>query len=142
MTQNLENIIISMPNAPFNETEDGAAKLETARQNSLSRNVPLLILFGANWCPDARLMSATLSHTDIHALLGLNFEIVQIDVGRYDRNQSLHAALGFDVLEGLPTIIVLSPGNEILNKNNVFAWRDARNIPTIDFVQSMLSLVS
>ncbi len=142
MSQSLENIIVTMPDAPYNETEDGAAKLEASRLKSLSRNVPLLILFGANWCPDARLLSATLSHSDVQTLLNPYFEIVQIDVGRYTRNQSLHAALGFEELEGLPTVIVLSPSSEILNKSSVFAWRDARNIPTIKFVSTMLSLVN
>ncbi|ACT59975.1 thioredoxin family protein [Hirschia baltica] len=137
----LSNIVITSKDTPFNETENASEKLEAARTSSLVRNVPLLILFGGNWCPDARLMSATLEHEDVLNVIGNKFEIVQIDIGKHERNQSLYAALGFEELEGLPAIMVLSPNGELLNKADVFAWRDARNIPTEQFVSSMCSLV-
>ncbi|WP_018995752.1 thioredoxin family protein [Hirschia maritima] len=136
----LSSVVITAKDTPFNETEDASAKLENARQNAVSRNVPLLIMLGGNWCPDARLLSATLEHNQVEELLNPKFETVQIDVGKYERNQAIHTALGFSKLEGLPAVIVQSPNGEILNSNSVFAWRDARNIPTQEFVDKMLAL--
>ena len=48
-----------------------------------------VIIFGGNWCPDCRILDGTLQIPTIQKFMKEHYEIMHIDVGRYDKNMEL-----------------------------------------------------
>jgi len=55
-----------------------------------------------------------------------HYEIVAVDVGRYERNMDVVARFGMDGLEGVPTVIITTADGEIINTGTSAEWRTAR----------------
>ena len=67
----------------------------------------MLIDFGADWCPDCRVLAA-LFETDIVAPVAeRNFHVVHVDVGRRDKNLDLVAKYNATAGDWIPAVVVL-----------------------------------
>ena len=125
-TQDLSSLQISALDAPLDPRVHNLDSWVQARQASVLSGRPTLVICGANWCGDARMLATMIAHDKIAQELSNRFEIALVDVGDYDRAQGVHAHYGYEVLEGLPAVFVVSPTGELLNKDSVFSWRNAR----------------
>ena len=56
-------------------------------QSSINLNKQPIIIFGANWCPDARLLEAILQLPSVRQFLNTKCNILNIDVGDYEINR-------------------------------------------------------
>ncbi|WP_270373689.1 MULTISPECIES: thioredoxin family protein [Marinicauda] len=113
---------------PFDEAEDASPCVAAARERAQDSGRALMLVFGANWCPDARAFAGFLEEPAITEGPGRRLEIVLVDVGRHDRHQQLVAAFGLDVpLEGVPAVLVLDAGGRPLDADNLYRWRTARS---------------
>lgn len=109
---------------PFADRADGAPELNCA----LAESRATVLVFGADWCPDARAFAAFLAEPDLAARLEPCARTVLIDVGRHDRNQDLVRRLGLGAkLEGVPAVLVLDAEGTVLNAEDVYRWRTARS---------------
>ena len=62
--------------------------------NSIDSSKQPIIIFGANWCPDCRIFSGTMDIPKIHSYINKHFEILYIDVKRYEINSFSDTELG------------------------------------------------
>jgi thiol-disulfide isomerase/thioredoxin len=85
--------------------KDIDAALRAARKDG--RHV--LLDFGADWCPDCRVLGAIFEQKDVAAVLVRNFHVVRIDVGRRDKNGELAAKYGATSDDWIPALVVLAP---------------------------------
>ena len=53
---------------------------------TINNNKQPVVIFGANWCPDCRIFSGTMDIPKIHSYINKHFEILYIDVKRYEIN--------------------------------------------------------
>jgi hypothetical protein len=66
---------------------------------------------------------------EMRPFLRRHFEIVDIDVGAFDRNMDIPAQYGFKRIEGVPAVLIVDPGTDrVVNKHNVIALADARTM--------------
>ena len=79
----------------------------------------MLIDLGANWCPDCRVLAGVMAIPSVHAYLAQNFELVEVDVGRFDRNLNIPARFGAAKPEGIPAILIVSPSGQLLNPGKI-----------------------
>lgn len=112
--------------APFPDTANAGPELDAALARSRETGEPLILVFGANWCPDAVALARFLDA--LGDKLEGRAQVLLIDVGRHDRNQHLvrRYALGRK-LEGVPAVLVLDAAGEVLNGDDVYRWRTARS---------------
>ena len=87
----------------------------------------VLAVFGADWCPDARRFASILKVDALQDFLAEHYEIVLIDVGRYDKNLDLAASYGLDKVEGAPAIVVADGEGRVINDGGAYDWRTARS---------------
>lgn len=87
----------------------------------------VLAVFGADWCPDARRFASVLALPQLQDFLRERYEVVLIDVGRYDKNLDLAASYGLDKVEGAPAIIVADSDGRVINPGGAYDWRTARS---------------
>ncbi len=114
--------------ADYDAGADAAAQVDTALARASTRDVPVLAVFGANWCHDSRGLAHRLqTNESLAAFLAAEYELVFIDIGQRDRNLDQLARFGVDQIFGTPTVVVAEPGGTLLNSESVHDWRTADN---------------
>ena len=86
-----------------------------------------IIIFGANWCPDCRIFSGTINIPTIKSYIDNHFEIIYVDVQRYEINMSLMEEYGIPSQEGIPRVLVFNYEKELINNTTTAEWRTARD---------------
>ncbi|TGM64285.1 thioredoxin family protein [Leptospira meyeri] len=77
-------------------------------------NRKLIVVFGADWCPDCKALDEIFKEPEPKTLLKENFILFKVDVGRFDKNLSLNEKLGDPIQNGIPALVVIEPTGKIL----------------------------
>jgi thiol-disulfide isomerase/thioredoxin len=106
----------SAPPPIYDEAADGRAQVQAALARAARGDRRVLIQWGANWCGWCRLLHA--SFTGDEALkreLLYEYELVRVDVGRFDKHMDLAASFGAELKEhGIPYLTVLAADGRVL----------------------------
>ena len=113
---------------PYDETADAKAAVRQALDAARATQRPVLVIFGANWCPDCRALDQALQTGKNAELIKQEFKVVKVDVGRFDRNLDLAQAYGNPIKKGIPAAVVLSPDNKVLYATRLGELADARHM--------------
>ena len=114
---------------PYDERADAEAAVKTAMMRAKANGKLLLIDLGGNWCPDCRILAATMRLPDAAAFVRLHYEEVFVDIGRFDKNMEIPARYGIGRPEGVPALLIVDPiTDELLNKGRTSALADARRL--------------
>ena len=100
------------PQQPYDKTADAKGEIQKALATDPNR--PVLVVFGANWCPDCLMLDKAMTQGASASLLKRDFKIVKVDVGQKDKNLDLAASYGVYLSNGIPAVVILSPKNEVL----------------------------
>ncbi|MDB6062542.1 MAG: thioredoxin family protein [Verrucomicrobiaceae bacterium] len=99
---------------PFDENANAKADIQQTLLNAQTAKLPVLIIFGANWCPDCRALDASIKTEKNAELIAKTFRIVKVDIGNFDRNLDIAAAYGDPQKNGIPAAVIVSPNNDVL----------------------------
>ncbi|MEJ1967081.1 MAG: thioredoxin family protein [Rhizomicrobium sp.] len=89
----------------------------------------VLIDLGGNWCGDCVVLANIMRLPELRPFLAAHYEIVSVDVGRFDKNLQVPARFGFAKrLLGVPTVLIATPDGKLVNGTDVFALADARHM--------------
>lgn len=114
---------------PYNERATGKQDIAHARAAALAAHKLLLIDLGGNWCLDCRILAGTMALADLRPFVAQHFEVVTVDIGRYDRNMDVPAHYGLGRPAGVPSLLVVDPKTDkLLNKGHTAALADARSM--------------
>lgn len=113
---------------PYNEAADAKAELKLALIEAHQAQKPVLLIFGANWCEDCRALDHSLKTGKNAELIAREFEVVKIDVGRFDRNLDLAKVYGDPIKKGIPAAVILSPDSAMLYSTRAGELADARRM--------------
>ncbi|HKT11096.1 MAG TPA: thioredoxin family protein [Terriglobia bacterium] len=104
-----------------------------SRASKTGRNI--VLVFGANWCPDCHALDAQMHRPDLARLIARDFVVVNIDVGRFDKNLDVGEKYGVPIRKGIPAIAVLDPRGKLLYSQNQGQFENARAMSYQDFVE-------
>jgi thiol-disulfide isomerase/thioredoxin len=79
---------------PYDESADARLEVERALADAAVAKASVLVVFGANWCADCKILDMTMRKDPTSALVAREFKVVKVDVGRFDRNVDLASAYG------------------------------------------------
>jgi protein disulfide-isomerase len=113
---------------PYDESADAKADVRQALAEAGKSQLPVLVVFGANWCEDCRHLDQALKSSKNAELMAESFKVVKVDVGRFDRNLDVAAAYGNPIKKGIPAAVVLSPDNQVLYATRAGELADARKM--------------
>ena len=104
-----------------------------ARASKTGQNV--VLVFGANWCPDCHALDAQMHRPDLAHLIARDFVVVKIDVGRFDKNLDIGEKYGVPIRKGIPAIAVLGPHGKLLFAQSQGQFANASSMPYHDFAE-------
>ena len=120
-----DTLTIPLP-LPYDEKIVTSVQLDTFINDSLTKELQPVIIFGGNWCPDCRILEGTLQIRTIKKFLQEHYQIMHIDVGRYDKNMELMSHLKIEQKKGVPRVVIFNFKKEILNSSTSSEWTSAR----------------
>ncbi|MFC3071107.1 thioredoxin family protein [Phenylobacterium soli] len=118
---------------PYDEAAEAKAvdaAVAKARARAAKAHKLLIVDLGGNWCGDCRILAATMELPELKAFVDRHYEVVLVDVGRFNKNLQVPARYGItERLEGVPALLVVDPRtNRLLDKGHVAALADARSM--------------
>lgn len=113
---------------PYNPTADAKADVHHALTEAKADHKPVLVFFGANWCPDCRALAAALKSGRNAQLITSHFNVVKVDVGNFDHNLDVVKRLGNPIAKGIPAAVIVSPSGKVLYATKAGELSNARHM--------------
>ena len=99
---------------PYDEAADANAAVDAAFARAKTSGKRVLVDLGGNWCPDCRILAGVMGLSEMKPFLSAHYEVVSVDVGRFDRNLQIPQRFGVTKLSGVPSLIVAEPDGKVL----------------------------
>ena len=145
---NAENIQISSEDVlkiplplPYNGDIYSEVEVNDFIEDAVNNLKQPVIIFGGNWCPDCRILSGTLKTPSIEKFMNNHYQVLHIDVGRYDKNMKLISYFGIAKEEGVPRVLVFDKNKNLLNSSSTKEWttvRDRKMQDVFDYFQELV----
>jgi thiol-disulfide isomerase/thioredoxin len=115
---------------PYDEKADADAKVAAAKASAKARGKLLIIDLGGNWCGDCRILAGTMDLPELKAFVDAHYQVVTVDVGRFDKNLQVPAHYGITQrLEGVPALLIVDPKTDkLVDGGHIAALADARHM--------------
>tara|TARA_B100000965_G_scaffold392458_1_gene402034 strand:+ start:732 stop:1181 length:450 start_codon:yes stop_codon:yes gene_type:complete len=133
------NLIMDLkefPRLPYPEPYSGAVvteyELKKFIEITIHEDKQPIVIFGANWCPDAKLLEGVLQLSTVKTFLETRSKILHIDVGSYEINTELFDFFDQDIQDGIPRIFIMDKAGKNINLRVNDAMRKARELSSQD----------
>jgi hypothetical protein len=111
---------------PYDEGADAEAAVKAAFARAQKSHKRVLIDLGGNWCVDCIVLANFLKLPEMAGFMATHYEVVTVDVGRFNRNLQIPARFGVTKkLEGVPALLIATPDGKLVNGKDVFATATA-----------------
>ena len=111
---------------PFNGSPVSLDYLEGFINKTTSIKKQPIIIFGANWCPDARLLEGVLQLLSVKEFIYKHCDVLNIDVGDYEINTGLFQFFDPTIEDGIPRVFILDVEGQTINLDSNDKMRSAR----------------
>jgi protein disulfide-isomerase len=112
----------------YDEKADARRDISAAIADARTAKKNIVLVFGANWCPDCHALDAQMHNPELAALLAQNFVIVKVDIGRHDKNMDLAEQYKVPIKHGIPALAVLDSDGHLLYAMDQGQFADARHM--------------
>lgn len=93
---------------PYDENANAKEAISKAIAEAKFEKLPVVVIFGANWCPDCRALSDAIDHGKNANLFAKAFKVVKVNVGNFDTNLDIANSYGNPISGGIPGAAILS----------------------------------
>ena len=116
-----------VPDRPFDEDVNADAAVDAALAQARAEHKLVLINLGANWCADCRILAGVMALRDLKPFVESHYVVVDVDVGRINRNLQIPARFGLAGRpEAVPCILIVDPDDQLLDRDHTEALEDMR----------------
>lgn len=114
--------------AVYGESADARQGIAAALKTARDTNKTALVVFGANWCGDCKVLDMEMHRGDLAKLVDDKFVVVKVDVGRFDKNKDINAQYGEPIKKGIPSVVMLRKDGTAFYKTDGGELADARKM--------------
>jgi len=93
---------------PYDSKADARRDIAAAKARAAADGKMLMVTFGANWCPDCLTLHKDLEDPVTREYARKKFEMVNVDVGEFDKNADVARELGVPAVNGIPLAVFFS----------------------------------
>lgn len=112
----------------YDEQADAHHDITAAITNAEASKRNIVLIFGANWCGDCHALYAQMHKPELASIIEKNFVVVEIDLGRWDKNLDLAETYHVPIKRGIPALAVLDPHGKLLYAMDQGQFADARSM--------------
>jgi thiol-disulfide isomerase/thioredoxin len=112
----------------YPETADAHAEIKEALAAAKKNHKNILVIFGANWCYDCRVLDLSFHRDDMAPVVEKNYEVVHVDIGGGDENQDLMKQYDIPMEKGIPAVAVLDANGKLLYSQKSGEFEKARSL--------------
>jgi thioredoxin 1 len=112
----------------YDPSRNAAADIAAAEKAAAKDGRPVLIDFGADWCPDCVVLGRTFTEPDTAALLD-RYHVVRVDVGEFDHNLDVASRYVDLQASGIPALAVVDAHGRTEVATNQGEFSNARDMP-------------
>ena len=107
---------------PYDEGANADAAVTAAFTRAKASHKRVLIDLGGNWCVDCIVLANFLKLPEMQRFMTAHYEVVTVDVGRFNRNLQIPARFGITKrLEGVPVLLIATSDGKLVNGADIFA---------------------
>jgi thioredoxin 1 len=110
-------------------------EIHDALARARAQHKRVILDFGGNWCGDCQVLDIYFHDPANKALLEDNFELVDVNIGRYDANTDIAEHYGIPLKRGVPALVVLSPDGKILLAQTNGEFEKMRTLQSSDLTK-------
>ena len=114
---------------PYKEIKVTLNELREFIKKSVDQNKQSLVIFGANWCPDAKFLEAVMQLPTVENFLKKYVNVLNIDLGNYEINMELFNFFNSDIQDGIPRVFIMDNKGLNINLDSNDSLRKAIEIP-------------
>ncbi len=109
----------------YDESAVGSEQVAAALKRAKREDKRVLIQWGANWCGWCKLLAATMKEDrDLSRELLYEYEVVKIDVGRFDKNLDVAEKYGVPLKSGIPYLTFLDADGKLIENHDTASLED------------------
>ena len=116
------------PAPAYDEAADAPAQVAQALAKAKAERKQVMIVFGANWCGDCKMLDGEFKKPALKALLDAHYVVVKVDVNRFNKNLDVVKPYGEVIKKGIPSIVITTPANQLVYATNGGELADARKM--------------
>lgn len=105
----------------YNPQENAQKTIDNHLKN-LDEEKHLLMVFGANWCENCSHLGQLMNTKEGKAFFDAQYDIVHVDIGRWNNNMDIDAFYGYPSDNGIPGIAILNNEGELLHREKAMAF--------------------
>lgn len=113
---------------PYDEKADAKAQIRQALAAATATGTPVIVVFGANWCGDCKMLDRAMKEGATAPLIAREFKVVKVDVGKFDRNLDVAESYGVPLKKGIPAVAIVTAGNKAIYATKAGELADARKM--------------
>ena len=113
----------------YHASDSASADVDAALSLARQSDRRVLLVMGANWCHDSRILAGWLATDRFAELIQRKYELVFVDIGMprgAERpNSAIARRFGVPELPGSPNVLVLTGEGTLVNPTTATLWRNA-----------------
>lgn len=125
-------LLLANPASAYDPDADPATDYAAALSSAEESGRKVLVVFGADWCPDCRAFDKLITQAPLQATIEEHFVVMHVDIGNWDRNMAFTEQFGEPVAKGIPSIAILSADKDLLYVAEGGEFASARSSTTED----------
>lgn len=126
--------------ADYGPPEAAPGAIASAKSQAKDAKRAVLLVFGADWCKDCRVLEAEMTKPELAARLAARYQVVKVNVGRFDRNTDLAERYGVPLKKGIPALAVIAPDDQVLAATAAGELASARSMSSQGISTFLLGL--
>ncbi len=114
---------------PYDESANAKETVQAALAAAKAQNKSALIVFGANWCGDCKMLDMEMHQGELAKLVNDKLVVVKVDVGRFDRNKDVAEKYAANMLKkGIPSVALVRADGSVAYVTEGGELADARKM--------------
>jgi thioredoxin 1 len=129
---------------PYNDAADARLDIKQALTRADATHTSVIVVFGANWCPDCRELDHAMKNGECASLMARDFQVVKVSVGRFNKNLDVAQSYRVPLAKGIPAVAILSSRNKVLyitREGELANARDMGDTGIYDFFKRVTATV-
>ena len=87
--------------------ELAAKEIKSALEQAKKHHKRIILDFGGNWCGDCKVLDKYFHQEPNASLLKANFILVDVNIGKFDKNKDIADTYGVPLEKGVPALAIL-----------------------------------